>query len=114
MDLPGLKDVTKALLRVRVQCTHESDRRPCRSTLAVVGPFGSGKSSLVSLIGGRLRKSAKVRGSLSINGKSIKETWVRPTFLSIADEPLSNVTVEQALVYTGSFCFNADQAQFLE
>lgn len=77
----------------------------CRSTLAVVGPLGSGKSALVSLIGGRLRRSAKVRGALSVNGKSLKETWVRPTFLTTTDEPLANVTVEQALVYTGQLSF---------
>lgn len=42
-----------------------------------------------------------MQGNLSINGRSIKQTWVKPTFLSMEDEPLVNVTVEQALVYTG-------------
>lgn len=80
-----------------------------RSILAVVGPFGSGKSALVNLIGGRLRASAKVSGSMSINGKGVKESWVRPTCLGMRDDPLANVTVEQALVYTGK----RDQALFL-
>ena len=68
----------------------------------MVGPFRSGKSALLNLIGGRLKRACKVTGSMTINGKGLKKTWVRPTYLSSQDEVLLNVTVEQALVYTGA------------
>jgi ABC-type uncharacterized transport system YnjBCD ATPase subunit len=72
-----------------------------RSVLAVVGPFKSGKSALLNLIGGRLKRSVEISGSMTINGKGLRDTWVRPTYVSMLDEALANVTVEQALVYTG-------------
>lgn len=71
-----------------------------RSVLAVVGPFRSGKSALLNLIGSRLKRSVTISGSMTINGKGLRDTWVRPTYVSSKDEALANVTVEQALVYT--------------
>lgn len=69
-----------------------------------MGPFKSGKSALLNLIGGRLKRSVKIHGSMTINGKGLRQTWVRPTYVSSRDEALANVTVEQALVYTGVVC----------
>ena len=66
-----------------------------------MGPARSGKSALVNIIANRVHRSAQISGSLVFNGKSLQETGVRPTFFCASDEPLANVTVEQALVYTG-------------
>lgn len=69
-----------------------------------MGPAKSGKSALVNVIGDRLQGSGAVSGSIAYNGKSLKDSRVVPTFLCATDEPLANVTVEQALIYTGEFC----------
>ena len=73
----------------------------CRAFMAVVGPENSGKSSLVSAIGNNLWRRMKVSGSLIINGRSMRETWVKPTFFCASDMPIDGISVEQSLIYTG-------------
>ena len=73
----------------------------CRALLAVVGPAKSGKTSLVSLIGGDFWRRVSVTGSLIINGQAVQNTWVKPTFICATDQPMAGITVEQALIYTG-------------
>lgn len=72
-----------------------------RGFLAVVGPAKSGKSSLVSVIGNNLWRRMNATGTLVINGRTMEDTWVKPTFLSSTDLPMEGISVEQALIYTG-------------
>lgn len=73
----------------------------CRSVLAIVGPAHAGKSALVCALGNQIYKPAKMYGEILINGLPPKQSPVQPTFFDGADEPLMNITVELALLYTG-------------
>ena len=69
--------------------------------LAIVGPANAGKSALVCALGNRIFKPARMYGEILINGLPPKKSPIQPTFFEAADEPLMNVTVELALLYTG-------------
>ena len=73
-----------------------------------MGPANAGKSALVCALGNRIYKPARMYGEILINGLPPKRSPIQPTFFDAADEPLMNVTVELALLYTGepqSPCF---------
>ena len=68
----------------------------------MVGPANAGKSALVCALGNRVYKPARMYGEILINGLPPKKSPIQPTFFDAADEPLKNVTVELALLYTGA------------
>ena len=68
----------------------------------MVGPANSGKSVLVAAISGHLARPAKAYGEILVNGLPPVTSNVQPTYFSAYDEPMTNLTVEQVLMYTGA------------
>ncbi|WCJ29208.1 ABC transporter G family member 31 [Euphorbia peplus] len=72
--------------------------KPGRMTL-LLGPPGSGKSSLLLALAGKLDKELKKTGNITYNGQSLNEFYVRRTaaYISQIDNHIAELTVRETL-----------------
>ncbi|AES98592.2 ABC transporter G family member 31 isoform X1 [Medicago truncatula] len=83
--------------------------KPGRMTL-LLGPPGSGKSSLLMALAGKLDKNLKKTGSITYNGHEIDEFYVRRTsaYISQTDNHIPELTVRETLDF-GARCQGAEE-----
>ncbi|WJX58198.1 ABC transporter G member 31 [Trifolium repens] len=83
--------------------------KPGRMTL-LLGPPGSGKSSLLMALAGKLDNNLKKTGSITYNGYEIDEFYVRRTsaYISQTDNHIPELTVRETLDF-GARCQGAEE-----
>ena len=69
--------------------------------LAIMGPSGSGKSTLLNVIAGDHSQSAKIRGSVLIDGRR-RQKWFRhiTVYIPQSDELIPILTVKESVMYS--------------
>lgn len=67
----------------------------------MVGPAKSGKSALMAALAGHLQVPARVYGEVLVNGRPLPSATLQPTYFSAWDEPMTNLPIEQVLMFTG-------------
>ncbi|KAF3454238.1 hypothetical protein FNV43_RR04685 [Rhamnella rubrinervis] len=96
--------------------------KPGRMTL-LLGPPGSGKSSLLLALAGKLAKELKQTGSITYNGHNLDEFEVRRTsaYISQTDNHIAELTVRETLDFgarfqgaSGGFAANVKELAKLE
>ncbi|CAI8585681.1 unnamed protein product [Vicia faba] len=83
--------------------------KPGRMTL-LLGPPGSGKSSLLMALAGKLDSNLKKTGSITYNGHEIDEFYVRRTsaYISQTDNHIPELTVRETMDF-GARCQGAQE-----